>query len=103
MLCALGASRVIGDVLHGIGRFYPGLFSAMVIVFVSDKILESFPKAIILGPIEASVEVDPVHFAVVSIVGAPIGFITWPYGLNLYVAYGVTGVPYFRLLRHSTL
>jgi C4-dicarboxylate transporter DctM subunit len=36
-------------------------------------------------------------------VGASIGFITPPYGLNLYVASGVTGVPYFRLLRYSTL
>ncbi|MGH1482460.1 MAG: TRAP transporter large permease subunit, partial [Geminicoccales bacterium] len=24
-----------------------------------------------------------------------------PYGLNLYVASGVTGVPYFRLLRYT--
>jgi len=36
-------------------------------------------------------------------VGASIGFITPPYGLNLYVASGVTGVPYFRLLRYSTM
>jgi C4-dicarboxylate transporter DctM subunit len=39
----------------------------------------------------------------VFLVGASIGFITPPYGLNLYVASGVTGVPYFRLLRYSTL
>ena len=35
------------------------------------------------------------------VVGASIGFITPPYGLNLYVASGVTGVPYFRLLRYT--
>ncbi|MGL4414030.1 TRAP transporter large permease subunit, partial [Roseinatronobacter monicus] len=29
-----------------------------------------------------------------------IGFITPPYGLNLYVASGVTGVPYMRLLKY---
>ena len=73
MLCALGASRVIGDVLHGIGGFYPGLFTAIVVVFVSGKILESVPKAIILVPIAASVGVDPVHFAVVSLVGHQSG------------------------------
>ena len=47
--------------------------------------------------------VDPVHFSVIFLVGASIGFITPPYGLNLYVASGVTGVPYFRLLRYTTM
>ena len=49
----------------------------------------------ILAPIAASVGIDPVHFAVIVLVGASIGFITPPYGLNLYLASGVTGVPYF--------
>jgi TRAP-type C4-dicarboxylate transport system permease large subunit len=51
----------------------------------------------------ASVGVDPSHFSVIFLVGASIGFITPPYGLNLYVASGVTGVPYFRLLPYSSL
>ena len=54
----------------------------------------------ILAPIAASVGIDPIHFAVIFLVGASIGFITPPYGLKLYVASGVTGVPYFRLLRY---
>ena len=76
----------------------------MAIVFVTGMILESLPVTIILAPIlapiAASVGIDPIHFAVVFLVGASIGFITPPYGLNLYVASGVTGVPYFRLLRY---
>jgi C4-dicarboxylate transporter DctM subunit len=76
-------------------------------VFVAGMVLESLPVTIILAPIlapiAASVGVDPVQFAVVFLVGASIGFITPPYGLNLYVASGVTGVPYFRLLRYSTM
>ena len=77
----------------------------MAIVFVSGVILESLPVTIILAPIlapvAASVGVDPIHFSVIFLVGASIGFITPPYGLNLYVASGVTGVPYFRLLRYT--
>ena len=69
------------------------------------QVLESLPVTIILAPILApvahSVGVEPVQFAVIFLVGASIGFITPPYGLNLYVASGVTGVPYFRLLRYS--
>jgi TRAP-type C4-dicarboxylate transport system permease large subunit len=70
-------------------------------------VLESLPVTIILAPILApiahSIGVDPVQFAVIFLVGASIGFITPPYGLNLYVASGVTGVPYVRLLRYATL
>ena len=75
-----------------------------MIVFITGMILESLPVTIILAPIlapiAASVGIDPIHFAVIFLVGASIGFITPPYGLNLYVASGVTGVPYFRLLRY---
>jgi TRAP-type C4-dicarboxylate transport system permease large subunit len=102
ILSLLGAQAVITEFLTGMGGYYPVLFAAMAIVFVSGMVLESLPVTIILAPIlapiAASVGVDPIHFSVIFLVGASIGFITPPYGLNLYVASGVTGVPYFRLL-----
>ncbi len=107
ILSLLGAQETIGTFLTGMGGYYPVLFTAMAIVFVAGMILESLPVTIILtpilAPIAASVGIDPIHFSVVFLVGASIGFITPPYGLNLYVASGVTGVPYFRLLKYSTL
>ena len=105
ILSLLGAQTVITDFLTSMGGYDPVLFAAMAIVFVSGMVLESLPVTIILAPIlapiAASVGVDPIHFAVIFLVGASIGFITPPYGLNLYVASGVTGVPYFRLLRYT--
>ncbi|MGX9355668.1 TRAP transporter large permease [Roseobacteraceae bacterium S113] len=105
ILSLLGAQQVIGDFVTSMGGYHAVLFTAMAIVFVSGMILESLPVTIILAPIlapiAASVGVDPVHFSVIFLVGASIGFITPPYGLNLYVASGVTGVPYFRLLRYT--
>ena len=107
IMSLLGAQETIGGLVTSMGGYYPVLFTAMAMVFVAGMILESLPVTIImapiLAPIAASVGVDPIHFAVVFLVGASIGFITPPYGLNLYVASGVTGVPYFRLLRYSTM
>jgi C4-dicarboxylate transporter, DctM subunit len=107
ILSLLGAQEVIGDFVISMGGYYAVLATAMVIVFVSGMVLESLPVTIILAPIlapiAASVGVDPIHFSVIFLVGASIGFITPPYGLNLYVASGVTGVPYFRLLKYSTM
>ncbi|MEL6234297.1 MAG: TRAP transporter large permease [Pseudomonadota bacterium] len=106
ILSLLGAQEVIGGFVISMGSYTAVLLTAMAIVFVFGMVLESLPVTIILAPILApiahSVGVDPVHFAVIFLVGASIGFITPPYGLNLYVASGVTGVPYFRLLKFST-
>ena len=55
-----------------------------------------------MAPIAQSIGVDPIHFAVIFLVGGSIGFITPPYGLNLYVANSITGVPYLRLLKYTT-
>ena len=104
VMSSLGAKEFIGDFVTGMGGYHAVLFTSMAIVFVTGMILESLPVTIILAPIlapiAASVGIDPIHFAVIFLVGASIGFITPPYGLNLYVASGVTGVPYFRLLRY---
>ncbi|MFK7754490.1 MAG: TRAP transporter large permease [Sedimentitalea sp.] len=105
VMSSLGAKEFIGDFVTGMGGYYAVLFTSMAIVFVTGMILESLPVTIILAPIlapiAASVGVDPIHFSVIFLVGASIGFVTPPYGLNLYVASGVTGVPYFRLLRYT--
>lgn len=105
ILSLLGAQQAIGDFVTSMGGYYAVLFTSMAIVFFSGMVLESLPVTIILAPIlapiAASVGIDPVHFSVIFLVGASIGFITPPYGLNLYVASGVTGVPYFRLLPYT--
>jgi TRAP-type C4-dicarboxylate transport system permease large subunit len=105
ILSVLGAQEVIGGFVTSMGGYYAVLFTSMAIVFIGGMVLESLPVTIILAPILApiahSVGIDPMQFAVVFLVGASIGFITPPYGLNLYVASGVTGVPYFRLLRYT--
>lgn len=105
ILSLLGAQQTIGDFVTGMGGYYAVLFTSMIIVFFSGMVLESLPVTIILAPIlapiAATVGIDPIHFSVIFLVGASIGFITPPYGLNLYVASGVTGVPYFRLLRYT--
>lgn len=105
ILSLLGAQQVIGDFVTSMGGYHAVLFTAMVIVFFAGMVLESLPVTIILAPIlapiAANVGVDPIHFSVIFLIGASIGFITPPYGLNLYVASGVTGVPYFRLLKYT--
>ncbi len=105
ILSVMGAQAFLTEFVTSMGGYYAVLFTAVAIVFVCGMVLESLPVTIILAPILAPIAddigVEPVQFSVIFLVGASIGFITPPYGLNLYVASGVTGVPYFRLLRYT--
>lgn len=86
------------------GGYFMTLAAMMAIILICGTFLESVPVTVILAPIFApiasSIGMDPFHFAAVFLVGSAIGFITPPYGLNLYVASGITSVPYFRIVRH---
>jgi len=105
ILSLLGAKVFVTDLLANLGGYYPILFACMALVLVAGTVLESLPNTIILAPIlapiAAGIGVDPIHFAVIFLVGDAIGFITPPYGLNLYVASGITGIPYFRILKYT--
>ena len=83
------------------------LLVCMGIVLAAGCILESLPVTVIFAPILAPIAVahgvDPVHFSVIFLVGAAIGFITPPFGLNLFVASGVTGIPYSQLVRYAVV
>jgi C4-dicarboxylate transporter, DctM subunit len=103
LLSVLGVGPLLNDLLTGLGGYYAVLIACMLIILMAGMILESLPVTIILAPILApiavSIGIDPIHFAVIFLVGAAIGFITPPFGLNLYVASSVTGIPYIKLVR----
>lgn len=103
IFAVIGAGPFIEGILMGIGGYYPILFAMMGMVLAAGTLLESVPNTIILAPIFApiahTIGVDPYHFAVIFLIGDAIGFITPPYGLNLYVASGITGLPYFKIVR----
>lgn len=75
----------------------------VAILLVSGMLLESLPNVIIWAPILAPLAnqagFDPIHFGVIFMMGIAIGFITPPYGLNLFVAAAVTGLPYLTIAR----
>jgi len=103
ILAVIGAKEFIEGLLLDLGGYYTILFVMMAMVLAAGTILESVPNTIILAPIlapiAANIGVNPFHFAVVFLIGDAIGFITPPYGLNLYVASGITGLPYFQIVR----
>ncbi|MGQ3297174.1 TRAP transporter large permease [Reyranella sp.] len=89
----------------GMGPIGVGFFIALVFLVVGC-FLDAIPAIIIVGtvlePLAKSVSMDPVHFAIVSIVALAFGLVTPPYGLCLMISCAVAGVP-LRLALKDTL
>ena len=104
LLSVLGAGQALSEMLSGIDNYYLTLGTCMLIILLAGMILESLPVTIILAPILAPIAqqagVAPIHFSVIFLVGAAIGFVTPPFGLNLYVASSITGISYVRLVKY---
>jgi len=50
-------------------------------------------------PVALTVGVNPVHLGIVMVVNGAIGMFTPPFGLNMFVASGVTGIPLSNLMK----
>ena len=68
------------------------------------SVVDAIPATIILTPILLPIVVGlgmhPVTFGIVITVNLAIGYVTPPYGINLFVASAISGVPMGRMLRH---
>jgi TRAP-type C4-dicarboxylate transport system permease large subunit len=79
----------------GMGPIAAGFFIAFCFLVVGC-FLDAIPAIIIVGtvlePLAKSVDLHPVHFAIISIVSLAFGLVTPPYGLCLMIACSVAGV-----------
>lgn len=74
-----------------------------VLLLITGCVLDPTSAILVLAPllvpVAASLGIDPIHFGVVMTVNLAIGMFTPPFGLNLFVAQSVTGVPAHALYR----
>jgi C4-dicarboxylate transporter DctM subunit len=100
-LSLLGIADAVEKLLTGFGGRWVVTAAIMGIILVVGTFFESVPNIIMTAPILApaayAVGIDPVQFAMIFIIGDTIGFITMPYGLNLFVASSITAIPYMRI------
>lgn len=106
IISVMGLPELIQQGLVGIGKDYgPALTIGMMmaLILVAGAITESVAVVMILAPILGPVAVEmgmnPVHWGVVFVLGTSLGFVTPPYGLNLFVTSAVMDVPYGLLVR----
>jgi tripartite ATP-independent transporter DctM subunit len=73
-----------------------------LVLFVIGMFIEGSAAIIVLAPILVPVAIrygiDPVHFGIVMVVNLAIGFITPPFGVNLFAACAVARIPLERIV-----
>lgn len=99
----LGVQDAVSQYIHTFGSKFVIMGLMMLSIILAGAIMESISVCIILAPILApiavSIGMDPIHWGAAFIVGLSIGFITPPFGLDLFVASGITGIPYDMLIK----
>ena len=97
----LGVTEMVQTWLSGFGGRLAVTAVIMLIILAVGTFFESVPNVIMTAPILApaayAVGIDPIQFAMIFLLGDTLGFITMPYGLNLFVAASLTGIPYMRI------
>src|SRR5216117_179197 len=88
----------------GMGITGVGFFIAFVFLVVGC-FLDAIPAIIIVGtilqPLAQSVNMHPIHFAIIGIVSLAFGLVTPPYGLCLMISCAVARVPIRFALGHD--
>ena len=76
-----------------------------IFLLIVGMLIDTSPAILILtpilGPLMASIGVDPVHFGVIMVVNLAIGFVTPPMGINLFVASSLTGIPVMQIAKKA--
>lgn len=76
------------------GSFYVAVLLMFVVLIIAGAVMETTPNILLLAPllfpVAHEIGMSPVHFAVFLISALGVGFITPPFGMNLYVMSSVT-------------
>lgn len=77
----------------------------LVIFVIAGCVMETGPNIVVLGPLllplAEKIGMDPVHFCVMMVTTLGLGFITPPFGLNLFVMSGLTRTPVAAIAKHA--
>ncbi len=77
----------------------------LLIWMIAGMFMETGPNIVVLGPLlyplAQKIGMDPIHFCVFMITTLGLGFITPPFGLNLFVMAGLTRTPITAIARHA--
>ncbi len=103
----LTSERIPGQIASGLLGLELNKWSFLLLVNLLLLVVGCFMEtssailiiAPILLPIAVELGVDPIHLGIIMIMNLEIGMVTPPFGLNLFVASGLTGMSVIQVAR----
>jgi len=100
-LSYLGMADIVSGAILSLG-WRPLIIGAMIVILLlSGSLFASVPNLVLtaplLAPVAAELGYSPIMWGVIFIISDSIGFITPPYGLNLYIISSITGIDYIEV------
>jgi C4-dicarboxylate transporter DctM subunit len=95
-------SALITEAIHS---FVPMMLIILLILLILGCFIDNISSCLILTPVFLPIVkafgMDPVHFGVTMTIALAIGFVTPPYGANLFVASAITGLPVEKVAKSA--
>ena len=99
----LGLQATISNAVIGLQNEFLILFAVLAIIWITGTVMDATPNLLLTAPMLAPAAADigwgPVIWGMVFMMGDSVGFITPPYGLNLYIISGIAEIDYIRVAR----
>lgn len=100
-LSFLGIQDAVSQAILSLGHPWLVVLAMMAVMLLTGSVLASVPNIALtvplLTPAAMELGLDPVTWAIIFIISDAIGFITPPYGLNLYIISGITDIDYLEV------
>jgi C4-dicarboxylate transporter DctM subunit len=99
----IGLQTTISNAVIGLQNEFLILFAVLAIIWIAGTVMDATPNLLLtapmLAPAAADIGLGPIVWGMVFMMGDSVGFITPPYGLNLYIISGIAEIDYIRVAR----
>jgi C4-dicarboxylate transporter DctM subunit len=99
----MGLQTVIANAVIGLENQFLILVAILAVIWIAGTVMDATPNLLLtapmLAPAAAEIGWGPVVWGMIFMMGDSVGFITPPYGLNLYIISGIAELDYIRVAR----
>lgn len=93
--------KIADIIVNNVGSWWMFLIMINLLFLFMGTIMDDVSAMLILSPLLADTlnrfNIDPIHYGVVMVMLIEFGFLTPPFGINLFVSMGLTGKPLTRV------
>lgn len=97
------STAVVDSLSVFIGNKYIYLLVLMVLLFIVGALMDTVAAIIIIAPVIVplgiSLGLDPLHLGMIFVINLVIGYVTPPFGYNLFTAASVTGLKFNDIVK----